>query len=145
MEKEMTCPKCNKICEQPGHMNIISDSGLPPNGEWKVGDVVEAFGVRGHLVRATNPGEFPLLVLFGENSLNFTPDGKACEWHATPSLRFISREKKKVRKTVTAWMNVYRNGGKEVFGEKYIADEYGADDCIACVELKGEYEVEEDA
>ena len=122
----------------------MTESHLPPNGEWKVGDVVEAFGVRGKITSISN---FRVLtVLFDDLDdawMDFCEDGKHYLWHRTLSLRFISREKKKVRNTVTAWANVFRDGSATIWVNQKDADVFSDENRIACVELKGEYEVEE--
>jgi len=53
------------------------------------------------------------------------------------------REKKMVTKTLTGLANVYANGGMAIYTTKELADDCDHDR-IACVEMTGEYEVEEE-
>jgi len=54
------------------------------------------------------------------------------------------REKKMVTKTVTRWANIDADGCTRMFHIREIADSEQNCDRIACVEMTGEYEVEED-
>ena len=123
----------------------MTKSHLPPNGEWRVGDVVEAFGVRGRVsFIAKLTEEYPVTVIFFNGKHHeFCEDGKFLGWHALPSLRFISREKKKVKKTVTRWVNVFIPETHEAVWRRKEDADTCCKDRIACVELKGEYEIEE--
>jgi len=62
-------------------------------------------------------------------------------------ITFIGTEKPKetrmVKKTLTRWANVYKSGVIGNFTTKENAEE-SSFGCIACVELTGEYEVEEE-
>ena len=62
-----------------------------------------------------------------------------------PEFQIPERPKRKVKKTVTMWQNIYA-AETVIAGETWIT-RAEADNCgngrIACVELKGEYEVEE--
>ena len=73
--------------------------------EFKVGDVVEAFEVRGEVVDVapSRYPNYPIIVSFKASHPDwttpvayvkeaFTVDGKYKDWHATPSLKFISRK-----------------------------------------------------
>lgn len=59
-----------------------------------VGDIVEAFGVRGvvETLKNSNVG----VRFFDNNFQVFYFDGKAAQWHKTPSLKFIERPLKEV-------------------------------------------------
>lgn len=69
--------------------------------EFEVGDIVEAFGVRG--VVEGNALDESIQVRFGTHVTYFYPDGKAALWHATPSLKLIERPRK--TKKVKVWVN----------------------------------------
>lgn len=60
--------------------------------EFKVGDIVEAFGVRGVVKRIGSHPIYPIDVEldFG-SSETFTIDGRGYLWHKTPSLKLIER------------------------------------------------------
>jgi len=66
--------------------------------EFKVGDIVEAFGVRGQITGISKHDLYPVVVEFAtlNKELWFTKEGLYQQWHATPSLKFISREEKKI-------------------------------------------------
>ncbi len=74
--------------------------------EFRVGDIVEAFGVRGTVVRyPPEGGPYCVKVDFtGGGRDAFTEDGKAGTWHKEPSLKLISRVKKK--KKITVWVGL---------------------------------------
>jgi hypothetical protein len=118
------------------------------NFEWQVGDIGEAFGVRGVVVGINCMGSYPICVRF-ENGryIYFTKDSKWYDWHKKPSLIFIERPKKKVRKVIEVkrWINVYDDNSAENF---YMTEEeadrwvFLNKNRIACIELKGSYEIE---
>lgn len=63
--------------------------------EFRVGDIVEAFGCRGEVTRHDHNTDYPLVVSFGpKHHEYFTSDGKLWDWHKTPSLKLIERPKK---------------------------------------------------
>jgi hypothetical protein len=67
--------------------------------EFKVGDAVEAFGVRGLVSRIGSGDTLPVFVeLETEDTDRFTKDGRAYSWHKEPSLKLIERPKRKVKK-----------------------------------------------
>ncbi len=68
---------------------------------FKVGDIVEAFGVRGKVVSIDGAfRRFPISVSFiNDIECSYTIDGLQSEWHKTPSLILISRSKKLISKT----------------------------------------------
>jgi len=116
------------------------------NFEWQVGDIGEAFGVRCEVLEIKRNAEYPVIVRILEGvetglTLLFTKD---YAWHKKPSLIFIERPKKKVKKTieVKVWANIYESGGKSLFYQKEDADKYASDGRIACFELTGSYEIE---
>lgn len=64
--------------------------------EFKVGDIVEAFGLRGEVTRS---GDLYIYVSFPEGrGAQFLLDGREENWHTEPSLKLISRPSKKVKK-----------------------------------------------
>lgn len=54
------------------------------------------------------------------------------------------KPKNKIKKQISAWANIYsnKNSPLSLFETRAIADRWGGIARIACVELKGEYEVE---
>ena len=106
-------------------------------------------------------GLFPIGVFFDEGAEDgecFTKDGKRFPTAQSPDLYYGPPEiigppkpKRMVKKTVKKWANVYPwgfGGICQTFGgicqTKEIADYNAGSDRIACVELTGTYEVEED-
>lgn len=72
--------------------------------EFKVGDIVEAFGCRGEVVSIDSDGS--LVVDFSGNKLAFYSSGKYLVWHKEPSLKLIERKKEK--KLVEHWMAIIK-------------------------------------
>lgn len=69
------------------------------SNEFQIGDIVEAFGVRGSVVIPEN--DYVKVEFNDVGFVNFFyPDGRYCEWHKEPSLKLIERPKKMVRKEV---------------------------------------------
>lgn len=112
---------------------------------FKVDDVVEWCGARGIVTKFDFGEQLSVRAKFDDNSVwSFTRDGRACDWHKTPSLVFISRPKKMVTKTVEAWANVYADNSVVIHRTREQANEMHVKDRITCVKLTGEYEVEVD-
>lgn len=83
--------------------------------EFKVGDTVEAWGIRGKITNIL-PGilsSYPILVKLDSVSHleEFTRDGKHYNWHQVPTLKLIERPKKKVKKIY--WMGATKCDGKD--------------------------------
>lgn len=80
--------------------------------QFQVGDIVEAWGVRG-VVREI-VGELVFVQVKGVDGIDrvdsFYLDGKYLPWHLKPSLIFISRPKKTRKVEKTIWVNVYPRG-----------------------------------
>ena len=83
------------------------------NFEWQFGDIGEAFGVRCEVLEIKRNAKYPVVVRLLEGTdpgliILFTLDGREQTWHKAPSLIFIERPKKKVKKTIEVkrWMNV---------------------------------------
>lgn len=98
---------------------------------------------------------FPIGVFFDEGADGgecFTKDGKRFPTAQSPDLFYGPPEiigppkpKRTVKRTLKRWVNVYaNNSGNHSFPTKEAADRYSALGRIACVELTGTYEVEED-
>lgn len=75
--------------------------------EFKVGDIIEAFGLRGVVTEVSGHPSYPICVDFDESAggERFTADGKERVWHRAPSLKLIERPKK--TKKVKVWVNAY--------------------------------------
>lgn len=117
---------------------------------FKVGDIVEAFGLSGIVEAIGNSyGNPPVVVRFeGGETVFFLPDGKYCDWHKEPSLKLIERSKNKVKKTIEGWINIFPNKdpleSHLLYSSKEQADVFANKKLrIACVKVIGEYEVEE--
>ena len=77
---------------------------MEKTNEFRVGDVVEAFGVRGRVTdikTSIRTWAYPVLVTFDlkdENDISyvdyFNMEGKRSSWHRVPDLKLISRPKK---------------------------------------------------
>ncbi len=118
---------------------------IPKTQLFKVDDVVEWCGARGIVTKFDFGEQLSVRAKFDDNSVwSFTRDGRACDWHKTPSLVFISRPKKMVTKTVEAWANVYADNSVVIHRTREQANEMHVKDRITCVKLTGEYEVEVD-
>jgi len=79
--------KDNPQVEWSGRSNAVSD--------FKVGDKVMAFGIEGEVVEILNRDYYPVKAwLYDTCTYFFTSDGKAADWHKTPSLKLIERPKK---------------------------------------------------
>jgi hypothetical protein len=71
-------------------------------------------------------------------------DFKLKGYHSKSEMRRLEAGKRKVKKKkITAWANVYPERSPHLYDTKRIADRLADNDRIACVELTGEYEVEE--
>lgn len=112
---------------------------------FQVGDVVEAWGVRGKVAKQTPSHDYPILVEFENgNWSTFIFDGKYYQWHKTPSLKLIERQKKKVKVTRKSWANIYDDGKGYVYPKKEEAERMAnTDSRIACVEIEYSFEREE--
>lgn len=126
-----------------GRFELVEET--PNTQSFKVGDVVEWCGARGIVERLDAGTSYPITVKFESGAYNsFTKNGKYYSWHKTPGLKLISRPKKRVKKTVEAWANVYAHCLPDLFNCEANADARASNSRIACVKLTGEYEVEED-
>ena len=122
----------------------------------KAGDRVYSLQSGWGTVRRVLPDDsYPISVDFDEyedDILCFTTDGKDGVGDAYPDLYYGPPEiigppkpKRTVKRTLKRWVNVYaNNSGNHSFPTKEAADRYSALGRIACVELTGTYEVEED-
>ena len=78
------------------------------NQEFEVGDSVEAFGCNGVVV--PNINENYIDVSFGgDNIICFFKNGNYFTWAKEPSLKLINKKKKKVKKTIEAWVALSDN------------------------------------
>ena len=76
---------------------------------FKVGDIVEAFGVKGEvMVIDDGGGDYPIRVLFVTGDTDFfRQDGRLNVWHEAPSLKLIKRSKKYKEVTIETFGNIY--------------------------------------
>lgn len=73
--------------------------------EFKVGDIVEAFGCRGVVVKLDKNFDYSVEVFFDDyqGSIDFLGSGQLFRWHKEPSLKLISR--KKTKKKFWLWLD----------------------------------------
>lgn len=90
--------------------------------EFKVGDKVDWLGLKGKIISIKQMGfsNYPVIVDFGVVKESFTVDGRWIE-EQQPSLKLIERPKKKVKKEIQVWVNVY--GGEGYLGKVYLSNE----------------------
>jgi hypothetical protein len=77
-------------------------SGTDRDCKFQEGDIVEAFGCTGKVVRKFYTDQHDVVEVEFENGHTvhtFSQDGMAKTFHTEPELKFISRPKKKVKKT----------------------------------------------
>lgn len=126
--------------------------------KFKVGDKVFHVGHGlGEVIAVDSGVAEPIWVLFGEPDTvcrvkeRFTLDGRYQTSHSVPSLLTLGEArakgydvpKQRVKKKITRWVNVYRYYESDAFSTKEAADHLATPDRITCVELTGEYFVEE--
>lgn len=127
----------------------------PEPVQFKIGDIAEAFGVQG-IVACTDVltyNHLTISVSFNGSYEYFTQDGRLHVWDKTPSLKLITRPKKKVTKTIECWTNVYSSSEHGNFFDSY---EEARDSIVASsrtpnsnnyfpitTKLTGTYEIEE--
>ena len=140
----------NRGNDIPSHINIRFEEVVEDKKEifrFKVGDIVEAFGLRGVVTSSNNPIGNALFVEFKSGEATwFRTDGTLKHWHKEPSLKLIERPKKKVKKERTVWINVYPDN-KQIIHPSYevangllIPGSYK--ERLACIETKLEWEEE---
>lgn len=106
--------------------------------KFQTGDIVEAWGVDG-VVRSI--GCFIHVKFSTRDTANFYLDGKLEEWHAEPTLKFVSRPKRKVKKTI--WVNIYEGKIYRVFdseSDAVASANFHARLCAKAVPFVGEVE-----
>ncbi|MCK5127798.1 MAG: hypothetical protein KAR42_16195 [candidate division Zixibacteria bacterium] len=115
--------------------------------KFKTGDIVEAFGLKGKVKIGGNE-IYPVEVSFeNDHHDSFTADGRAYDWHIDSSLRFISRPKRKVKKKIKGFVNVFGDGSGYYYSNP---DDAHSRACLStkpeliAVPVSGEYEMEVD-
>lgn len=110
--------------------------------EFRKDDIVEWCQVRGVVVLVDSD---EVLVKFQDSQCNtsFLPDGRYFKWHKEPSLKLIERPKRMVRKSVTKWCNIHKNGWIGTHSSKETADMYDDGNRVACIEKTFEWTEEE--
>ena len=81
--------------------------------EFKVGDIVEAFGVRGEVTCTDRKTFVEVRLDHNVDCFEFYKDGRYEHWHKTPSLKLIRRKKQRVKKTI--WVNSYTDNNYCVY------------------------------
>lgn len=110
------------------------------------GDIVEAFGLRGKVVFTYSKGHYSVKVKYDTGSFDdFTSHGLYANHHKEPSLKLVERPKKKIKKTVELYVNIYPN--KDVLPSHKTArqaiDAASSGAIVKGVKVTGEYEIEE--
>jgi hypothetical protein len=101
--------------------------------EFKVGDIVEAFGLRGIVEQIIPMANYCVAVDFGcGNRATFTMSGLAEDWHKVPALKLISRPQKTEKKKVWVCAMDHKPEREDVGIYKHI-----------WVQIEGEVSVEE--
>lgn len=78
--------------------------------DFQVGDVVEAFGVKGIVTNIDYTlSMFPVCVSFDQKPMRFMSDGKYLDWNKAPTLKLLERPVKEVTFETT----VIKNGWNE--------------------------------
>ena len=67
------------------------------------------------------------------------PEDKVPQYY----LDLCPRPKRKVKKTLEIWVNIFPDGGFTVYNSKKIVDDLAVSTRIACIKMIGEYEEEE--
>lgn len=119
----------------------------------KVGDRVWSITQGwGKITSINNTPNYPILAFFPSGAATFTIEGKYYEKHQYPILFWDEipitpppRPKRKVKKEISRWANVYTNYCSSLYNSEKAANagQNWNESRIACVELKGTYEVEE--
>lgn len=113
--------------------------------EFKIGDIVQFGGYKGEVVFDKGEGfNYPIVVDFPKSSsIHFTRDGRASILHPEPLLFLAELPKKKVKKTLEVWANIYPDGHYTLHQTEEQAGRSIYMDTIDTIKLTGEYEVEE--
>ena len=109
--------------------------------KFQVGDIVEAFGIKGKIVAidTTYPESLPVEVVFNnEQKMKewFALDGRESLWHITSSLKLIDRPIKKIKKWVNLYSSKYMSNEWMHHDTKDQADKNKMGNRIECVELE---------
>ena len=131
-----------ELYKKDGRLWTTSKPTLSPveDFEFQIGDTVDWDGMKGEIIEVCADR---VLVKFKYRIIWFYSEGCG---QAISQITLFSRPKKKVKKTIEVWVNVYEHG---IDSHQYIAeqeaDRYaGFEPRIACVKLTGEYEVDSD-
>lgn len=78
--------------------------------EFKVGDIVTAFGLKGTVILNNLGPPYPIVVEYETGDLEyFYTTGHLNSWHKEPSLKLIERPKKKVKKYKVLYRDDFNN------------------------------------
>jgi len=110
--------------------------------EFKVGDRVKCsfYGDKIFTLTGHDPDGY-LFIEYEGHSLSFYRDGRHSRQHTHSPLTLIDGAKPKVKVEVCIWSNIYADNDNTYYTSKGLADQSCWHDRIACVELKGEYEI----
>ena len=106
-----------------GEHYALTESDIELITEFKAGDIVEAFGVRGVVTHVSESDHFSVSVKFdNQATLYFTKEGNYLAWAKEPTLKLIERPKKKEKRTVSIWINVYSTGKRYAYPSREEAE-----------------------
>lgn len=111
----------------------------------QVGDVVDYGGLQGTVVDVYNNSlaQVAEVISINKRRTDFYLDGTTMQGQTKPVVTIVSRPKKKVKKKLEGWVNIYKDGHC-LYPNKESADRTANKDVrVACVKVTGEYEVEE--
>lgn len=110
---------------------------------FQVGDRVKWCGVEGVVIRLYD--KLINVIFSNKEDWYFHTDGRWVEWHTESSLILVERPKKKVKKKVEYWINIYPDGTSHyAYTSRTEADVNSRrSDRIRCDHVTGEYECEE--
>lgn len=126
---------------------------MTENFEFREGDIVKCAVLNGIFKIEEYPTSraYPIAIYHAPTARTYTLtiNGKLHEDHDFPAITLVSRPKKKIKKKVSVWVNVYKDGvmARDVFFHKPDAQSVAISkyNCtyLDTIELTGEYEVEE--
>jgi len=113
---------------------------------FKVGDICDFMGLECVVTEIENNSDCPVKVgVEGDWHYWFLADGRFLERHTKPSLVLKHRPRKKRKIEIVRWVNVYKNCvGPTLWSTREDADKRSYPNRIACVQVTGEAEIEEE-
>lgn len=85
------------VCYTPSDLKLVEDDIKASVPNFIVGDIVEAFGLKGEVIYIQDPPYIVRVQFQNMVKESFTLDGKLFDWHKTPLLKLIERPVKEVK------------------------------------------------